>query len=207
MPRAAPNGTAIITANEQRAAKVRFEEWARRPKSCRRVNTLQRQRIQRSDEDGGRTRWWRNRLLSTSAPSREIGANRPPCFSADARKSVKRKTAADENAQDEKDEHAARRISGERVHRGSGTPERTREGAEQRQREGQDRQQNGPYPSAHRAFSITTRGVQQRRAREATASAKHSRPGPRTTSRPSRVRNRPRYEPIAMAEGEEYPRQ
>ncbi len=27
----------------------------------------------------------RNRLLSTSAPSREIGANRPPCFSADAR--------------------------------------------------------------------------------------------------------------------------
>src|SRR6185312_10269135 len=27
----------------------------------------------------------RNRLLSTSAPSREIGANSPPCFSADAR--------------------------------------------------------------------------------------------------------------------------
>src|ERR1700675_3728165 len=27
----------------------------------------------------------RNRLLSTSAPSREIGANRPPCFSAEAR--------------------------------------------------------------------------------------------------------------------------
>ena len=28
----------------------------------------------------------RNRLLSTSAPSREIGANSPPCFSAGARK-------------------------------------------------------------------------------------------------------------------------
>src|SRR5262244_847462 len=27
----------------------------------------------------------RNRLLSTSAPSREIGANNPPCFSDDAR--------------------------------------------------------------------------------------------------------------------------
>ena len=27
----------------------------------------------------------RNRLLSTSAPSREIGANSPPCFSAEAR--------------------------------------------------------------------------------------------------------------------------
>ena len=27
----------------------------------------------------------RNRLLSTSAPSREIGANSPPCFRADAR--------------------------------------------------------------------------------------------------------------------------
>src|SRR6201994_4235390 len=27
----------------------------------------------------------RNRLLSTSAPSREIGANRPPCFNAEAR--------------------------------------------------------------------------------------------------------------------------
>src|ERR1700760_3930380 len=27
----------------------------------------------------------RNRLFSTSAPSREIGANRPPCFSEEAR--------------------------------------------------------------------------------------------------------------------------
>ena len=27
----------------------------------------------------------RKRLLSTSAPSREIGANKPPCFNADAR--------------------------------------------------------------------------------------------------------------------------
>ena len=27
----------------------------------------------------------RKRLLNTSAPSREIGANRPPCFSAEAR--------------------------------------------------------------------------------------------------------------------------
>ena len=44
----------------------------------------------------------RNRLLSTSAPSREIGANSPPCFSAGARQAIQRKAAADEEAQDQR---------------------------------------------------------------------------------------------------------
>ena len=68
------------------------------------------------------------------------------------------------------------------------------EGAEKREREGQDGEQDRPDLQGIALFHDDG-GMQQRGAGKPGHQATHSRPGPRTTSRPSRVRNRPSRSP------------
>jgi len=82
----------------------------------------------------------RNRLLKTSAPSRDNRREqsalaqqwRPPC--------EQREGTADEQDEDHEDEAAAQRIGCECVDRGEHARAH-QEGADQRQREGEDREQ------------------------------------------------------------------
>ncbi len=98
--------------------------------------------------------------------------------------SVERQAAADEQSQNGKDEHSARRIAGECCAPKSAPPSAP-EGADQRQRECQDREQYGP-DLERVALSITTAECNSAVPR-ATASATRSRPGPRTRSRPTEL--------------------
>ena len=67
----------------------------------------------------------RNRLLSTSAPSRDIGANRPPCFSSGARH-AKSASAPPMNATSIARMKMPRRGSLAKVWTEVSTPDRTR---------------------------------------------------------------------------------
>ena len=130
-----------------------------------------------------------SRLFSTSAPSREIGANSPPPFSAGARIAYSVSEPPIATSSSSRMNMPRARIDGEGVHRGQHARAH-QERADQRQREGDDRQQDGPafqrVALLHHDGRMDQRGADQPRHE-----ARRSRPGPRTTSRPSRACSRP----------------
>src|SRR6202012_5630427 len=77
-----PNGTAI-SSGTNRGAKVRLKKGA--PTEILSPVITSSASGYRVPTNTVAQAVVRNRLLSTSAPSREIGANNPPCFSAEAR--------------------------------------------------------------------------------------------------------------------------
>ena len=92
-----PNGTTPAAAAS--AARRSGRRTARRPRSCRRSPPRRpADRACRSSTVAAAV--VRNRLLRTSAPSREIGWNRPPAVSAVPRAGKQRQRAADEERQD-----------------------------------------------------------------------------------------------------------
>ena len=93
----------------------------------------------------------RKRLLNTSAPSRLIGANRPPCLQHRRAQREQGQRAADEDAQDARMKTPRVGIGREGMHRGQHARAHE-EGAEQRQREGEDARAAPSRSSAPRAF-------------------------------------------------------
>src|SRR5215510_6515586 len=84
------------------------------------------------------------RLLSTSAPSREIGANRPPCLSKGARHANSARLPPMNSSRIARMKTPRVRVGGDGVHRGQHGRVHE-ECADEGEREGQDREQDGAY--------------------------------------------------------------
>ena len=104
----------------------------------------------------------RNRLLSTSEPSREIGWNMPPCRQASRAQRKQCQRSADEHGENAQNEHAAARVGRKSMHRRQNAGAH-QECAEKRQRECEDRQKQRPDLQRRTLFHDDRR-VQQRRS-------------------------------------------
>ncbi len=181
-----PNGTASSSGTNKRTERQVEERSADR--NLLTGQRLQRQRIKRSDEHR-RARGGQQQIVEHQRALARDRREQAALRQLRCAPGIQREAAADEDAKNGEDEHAAGRIGGKSMHRcqHAGAHE---ERAQQRQRERENCKQDGPdlqrIPLLHHHGRMQTA-----RCRRSRASAMRSRPGPRTTSRPSRVRSRP----------------
>ena len=136
-----PNGMAIRSGQHQRP-EGRIEE-RRADRDLLAGQRLERERIERADEHRGAGGGEQEVVEDERAFARD---RREQAALLQERRAPReqREAAADEAHEDRQDEHAARRIGGEGVHRGEHARAH-QERPDQRERERHDREQDRPY--------------------------------------------------------------